>query len=544
MINAYNNFNNAEKVQSKENLRKVPVKIVKKEEVPAKKDSSSNFNNAVNISGANNNINNNNQVKERDKQKMKDLNSKLNEFDSRINQQIKVDSSNANSNPNILVVANLVQKNLELNQLKRPITPGLTNDKVKIFNPSQNNAKHKRPLSEKKESINPINEEKEECILDQMEKYYANKNLIAGLSSSSEKFLNLENQNIKKIENAPMVLPKNKYSKMSDAEININNPGSNIGNISNISNIQNKNMKITSAFLQDDKKCTNFFQDLLKADYSKLFSSGISDKINYDEIDINHFVNDLNKKSDLFGSQINSHGQIKEMLDNKVSLSDFMADEKGMNSKIGINKGNINLEETKQDNFIQLSKLKNSNHNQSNISKISINLHSNEDNRNSKDTNQNRETIPLYNNIKDNNLNFQVFHENKNEKKNINISTNLSHKDNSYIKTTVINSDSQITQTNRIMTDDSNGNNLSEAELCEQDEYYNEEDHSNDEEEVEAVENISIIKKIKDDVAEISNKSRKIFLNIFYIHFLVISSEEIKTEPIEEDKQQQEIVMT
>lgn len=520
MINAYNNFNNAEKVQPKENLRKVPVKIVKKEEVPAKKDSSSNFHNAVNISGANNNINNinnNNQVKERDKQKMKDLNSKLNDFDSRINQQIKVDSSNANSNPNILVVANLVQKNLELNQLKRPITPGLINDKVKIFNPSQNNVKHKRPLSEKKESTNPINEEKEECILDQMEKYYANKNLIAGLSSSSEKFLNLENQNIKKIENAPMVLPKNKSSKMSDAEININNPGSNIGNISNISNIQNKNMKITSAFLQDDKKCTNFFQDLLKADYSKLFSSGISDKINYDEIDINHFVNDLNKKSDLFGSQINSHGQIKEMLDNKVSLSDFMADEKDMNSKIGINKGNINLEETKQDNFIQLSKLKYSNHNQSNISKISINLHSNEDNRNSKDTNHNRDTIPLYNNLKDNNLNFQVFHENKNEKKNINISTNLSHKDNSYIKTTVINSDSQITQTNRIMTDDSNGNNLSEAELCEQDEYYNEEDHSNDDEEVEAVENISIIKKIKDDVPEITNKCRKIF-KIFYLN--------------------------
>jgi hypothetical protein len=508
MINAFNNPNNAEKVQSKENLRKVPVKIVKKEETPAKRDSSTNFNN-VNISGANlNNLkDNNNQVisKEREKQKMKELNSKLNDFDSRINQVVNISNQNQqnkvdSSNSNNVVVANIVQKNLELNQLKRPITPGLINEKVKILNPSQNNVKQKRPLSEKRESIN---EEKEECILDQMEKYYANKNLIAGLSSSSEKFYNLENPNIKKIENAPMVLPKNQSNKKTDPEININN-----------SNFQNKNMKVTSAFLQDDKKCTNFFQDLLKADYSKLFSSGISEKINYDEIDINHFVNDLNKKSDLFGSQITSQGQIKEILDSKVSISDFLSNErqKDMNAKLGIKKSNINLEETKQDNFIQLNKYKNSN--LSNISKISINLHKNEE-KDTKDIKENRDTIPLYNNLRDNNLNFQVFHENKNEIKNIDPS-NFSEKNNSYIKTTVINSDSQITQSNRIMTEDSNGENLSEAEVCEQHEDYNEEDHSNDEEEVEAVENISIIKKIKDEGQEMISKSRKFFKILFF----------------------------
>ena len=194
-------MNSAEKAAQKENLRKVPVKLIKKEETPGKKDSGSNFIN-LNIAGINvnnqNNLNNNANYlnKEKEKHKMKELNQKINDFDNKINLGGNVLSPPVKESKD--AVNNIFSKNYEM---KKP-SP-LVSEKIKIINPTPNIIinKQKRPPSsdlEKKREF--VNEEKEECVLDQMEKYYANKNLIAGLTGNDKI---LDSLNIKSIENAP-----------------------------------------------------------------------------------------------------------------------------------------------------------------------------------------------------------------------------------------------------------------------------------------------------------------------------------------------------
>jgi hypothetical protein len=374
-------------------VKKVPVKIIKKEETP-KKDSGSNFNiNNINING-------NFISKEKEKLKMKEVNCKINEFDMRLNNQVIPKDNNF---------------------FNKPVTPDPSRKKIMIHN--------KRPSSgieSKHINISQFKEphsDKEECILENVDKYLAKNDKI------------LDNPKIKKIENAPMVIPKR----------------------------DSAGLKSTVGFLKDEKNSTNFFKDVLKEeDYKNI--------VNYDKYDINHFVNDLNKKSQIF--------------DKRVSiLSEFVKKE-----------------------------------NEKEIGNLSVIINKDSHKTTKK---EDHDTVPLYNNFKDNSLNFQVYleEENKVEKTNSFISqrhdNNRQNSISAFISPSrIINTSNTNSNLNHISvvdhhksTEINSDHVISDESGCVNYEEENSQDNLSDEEEVEAVENVSVVKTVRQP--EENNKTNK-----------------------------------
>lgn len=261
MYNMLNNINiNGQNNPSDRRDRRVPVKLIKKDEM--KKDSGSNF-------GVNNvNINGNILNKEKEKQKLKELNQKINEFDLKLNPgDVKKPNTPSDNNKN---------KEIVIHQ-KRPSTPAADKD------------------SKNKKTKVTSNEENEECLLDEFMKYNLNKKII------NEKFK--ENPNIRMVENSPMVIPKN------------NKPTPSI-------------MKSTNIFLNDDKSSTKFFKDLMNSDFHKILNNNNADNLKLDNFDINNFVNDLNRKSNYFGDIGYDTGKdfdyFGDNKNKKVTISDFV----------------------------------------------------------------------------------------------------------------------------------------------------------------------------------------------------------------------------
>jgi hypothetical protein len=365
-------------------VKKVPVKLIKKEETPC----GSNFNiNNINING-------NIISKEKDKQKMKEVNNKINEFDMRLNNQVN---------------------HKENNIFNKPLTPDVNRKKVMIHNkrPSSGIESKHINISQFKEP----NSDKEECILENVDKYFAKNDKL------------LDKPKIKKIEKTPMVIPKR----------------------------DSAGLKSTLGFMKDEKNSTNFFKDVLKEeDYKNI--------VNYDKYDINHFVNDLNKKSQIF--------------DKRVSiLSDFVKKDKEKeidNLSFIINKDN-NKTTKKEDH----------------------------------------DTVPLYNNIKDNSLNFQVYQQDLDEENKVDrTSQSYSNALNSigaFISPNQIINTSH-TNSNRILdyhksTEINSDHVNSDESGCVNYEEENSQENISDEEEVEAVENVSVVKSVR--LPEQTSKTNK-----------------------------------
>jgi hypothetical protein len=262
MYNALNNINlNKERQQINQLNNKAPVKVVQLKqqvhqshqsqpvEIQNKKDSGNNFQNFnVNNINLNGNIILNSRDREKDKNKikMKEMNQKIDEFDLKLN--------NHNSN-------HIKPNSPSKHERQRPLT-----------------ASQKLKKEKNNKISSSISEEKEECILDQFEKYNKNnKNFYV------DKFDN--NPNIKSVEVSPMIIPGSNSNKKSTPT----NP-----------------MKITNLYLQDNKGCTAFFKDVMKNEYNSL------EKLNIDNIDLNQFVNNIHKK---------------------ISLSDFMREENNLNNQ-------------------------------------------------------------------------------------------------------------------------------------------------------------------------------------------------------------------
>ncbi len=240
--------------------------------------------------------------------KIKELNQKINEFDIKLN----IDNN--------------------YNNYKKPITP-FDNKRGSNRGSTKANSNPKRVQSAKKhsaKSLSNIIDEKEACNIDEYEKYKVNKKLI------QEKFNH--NPDIKMVEEARMVIPNPNQNPKENQNQN-QNPKEN----------QNINHKATNLFLNDNKSSTKFMKDLIKSDneYNKIINQNNGTNLNnikYENIDLNNFVNDLNRKSSgtgLVGASDNNNNK-------NASISDFMVNKNAIinqtnlaNAMAGVNISNI-----------------------------------------------------------------------------------------------------------------------------------------------------------------------------------------------------------
>jgi hypothetical protein len=171
-LNPLNNANINNNINQNVKERKVPIKIIKKEN--EKKDSSSNFNALNIVSNQNNRPVSSNNIELKKNKKMEELNQKINDFDLKLN----IESSKKSHTPS---------EKAE----KRPLTP----------------LERENNIKDKKKSIN----EDKEYLLDEFKIYNINKKLIDANI--------LDKPNIQMIENAPMIIPKSNKNELRATNI-------------------------------------------------------------------------------------------------------------------------------------------------------------------------------------------------------------------------------------------------------------------------------------------------------------------------------------